>query len=178
MTPWRCPNCQAMTVIPGHFTAGEFVALWFVPAQTPGNGVSLKCSFLCCWSCGHVWASVDPEKLRAHIEENGNELARERLRPFAREPFHGLPDCPEAHEAADGVAEIDALVFEGKLIAAIRRYRELTHTPWGQAGDDVRGWHDFKRARKLAMFGWRSKDAIVDDKSTLEHPMRDRWLDG
>jgi hypothetical protein len=91
---------------------------------------------------------------------------------------HDFPDCPEAHQAAQGLAEIDALVFDGKLLEATRRYRELTQTKWGQAGDDVRAWNEMKRAKKLELFGWRTKDALVDDPSLLKHPMRDRRLDG
>jgi hypothetical protein len=177
MKSWRCPNCQSSTVLLGHLWNGEFVANRFVPTQTRSHGVGLKHHFRCCWSCGHIWASVDPEQLRACIEQHGNELVREQLQPFARDPYYGLPACPEAHEAAKGVAEIDGLVFEGKVIEAIRRYRELTHTKWGPAGDDIRAWHNLKRAKKLALFGWHSKDAITDDASLLKDPMRDRWLD-
>jgi hypothetical protein len=178
MNSRHCPNCQASTVIPGHFWNGEYAASWFIPSHTRAFDLRLKDGFRCCWSCGHIWSSVDSEKLRACLLENGSELVKEKLQPFASDPFYGLPDCPEAYEAGKSVAEIDALVFEGKLIEAIRRYRELTHTKWGQAGDDVRAWHNFKRSKKLAMFGWRSKEAISDDDSVLDHPMRDPWLDG
>jgi hypothetical protein len=178
MNTWRCPNCQASTVIPGQFWDGDFIASWLRPTQTGASGLVLKDAFLCCWSCGHIWTSIDGAKLRAYIEEHGNELAREKLQPFASDPFYGVPDCPEARQAASGVAEIDALVFAGKVVEAIRRYRDLTHTKWGQAGDDVRKWHNLKRAKKLAMFGWHSKDAIIDDESLRNHPMRDAWLDG
>jgi hypothetical protein len=178
MKSWRCPNCKAWTVVPGHCWNGELVVYGFVPTQTRTNGVSLKHSFLCCALCGHVWANVDPQKLRACIEENGSELVRERIDPRAIDPFRGLPECPEAHTAAEGVDEIDGLVLEGKIVEAIRRYRELTHARWGQAGDDVRAWHDLNRVTKLAKFGWQSKDAIIKDESLAKHPMRDPWLDG
>jgi hypothetical protein len=42
---------------------------------------------------------------------HGSELIKERLQPFAHDPFYGLPACPEAHCAAKGVAEIDDLVL-------------------------------------------------------------------
>jgi hypothetical protein len=173
-----CPVCKGTTVIPDHVRTDEILAPRFIPCHSTGPGVSLTFSFLSCCSCGHIWSSVDPKDLRSYIEEHGNELVRQQLEPYARDPFHGLPDCPDAHEAAKGVAEIDDLVFTGKTIEAIRRYRELTHTKWGQAGEDVRAWHNLKRVRKLAMFGWHSKEAEIEGKSAPEHPMRDRWLDG
>jgi hypothetical protein len=173
-----CPICKSTTVFPGHFWSGDPLPSWFIPKHTNGAGVSLTVSFLCCCSCGHIWASVDPTVLRSCMLLHGSELIRERLQPFAVDPFYGLPDCPEAHEAAKGVAEIDELVLSGKIVEAIRRYRELTHTKWGQAGEEIRAWHNFKRARKLAMFGWHSKDEVADEKTVREHPMRDRWIDG
>jgi hypothetical protein len=178
MAPHACPICKATTVFPGHFWSGEMLGPWFIPKHTNGAGVSLTLSFLSCSSCGHIWASVDPTVLRSCMLLHGSELIKERLQPFAHDPFYGLPACPEAHCAAKGVAEIDDPVLSGKTIEAIRRYRELTHTKWGQAGEESRGWHNLKRARKLAMFGWHSKDAQVDDKIVPEHPMRDRWIDG
>jgi hypothetical protein len=173
-----CPNCKSSTVVSGRFWTGDIPAPWFRPSHTSGHGVSVPCNFLSCWSCGHIWASVEPVKLRACIVTNGDELIREQLEPFANDPFYGLPDFPEAHKAAEGVAEIDSLVLAGKIVEAIRRYRELTHTPWAPAGDDIRAWHNLKRARKLALFGWHEKEEAIDKKTLAEDPMRDRWLDG
>ncbi len=173
-----CPNCKSSTVVPGQLLTGELSGFWLFSSHTSGHGVSLTGSFLSCWSCGHVWTSVDPAKLRACIATNGNELIKEQLEPFAHDPFYGLPDFPEAHVAANGVAEIDSLVFAGKIVEAIRRYRELTHTPWGPAGDDIRAWHSLKRPRKLAMFGWHEKEEAIDKESFAKDPMRDRWIDG
>jgi hypothetical protein len=173
-----CPICKSTTVFPGHFWSGEMSSSWFIPKHTNGAGVSLTVSFLACCSCGHIWAGVDPAVLRSCMLLHGSELIKERLQPVAHDPSYGLLHCPEAHEAAKGVAEIDDLVLSGKTVEAIRRYRELTHTKWGQAGEDIRAWHNLKRARKLAMFGWHSKDEEVDDKPVPEHPMRDRWIDG
>jgi hypothetical protein len=73
---------------------------------------------------------------------------------------------------------IDNLVYSGKIIEAIRRYRELTHTKWGSAGEEIRAWHNIKRARKLAMLGWHSKNEAIENNTVPEHPMRDRWIDG
>jgi hypothetical protein len=57
-------------------------------------------------------------------------------------------------------------------------YRELTHTTWGLAGDDIRARHSLKRSRKLALYGWREKEEAIDKKTLAEDRMRDRWLDG
>ncbi len=173
-----CPNCKSSTVVPGPFWTGVLSGHWLFSSHTSGHGVSLTRNFLCCWSCGHVWTSVDPAKLRACIETNGNELIKEQLEPFARDPFYGLPDFPEARQAANGVAEIDNLVLEGRIVEAIRRYRELTHTKWGPAGDVIRAWHNLKRLRKLALFGWHEKEEAIDKKTLAVDPMRDRWIDG
>ena len=173
-----CPNCKSSTVVPGQLSTGDIPAPWFRPSHTSGHGVSVTRSFLSCWSCGHFWTSIDPAKLRGWIATNGSELMKEQMEPSARNPLDGLPDFPEAHQAASGVAEIDNLVLEGKQVEAIRRYRALTHTKWGPAGDVIRAWHNLKRSRKLALFGWREKEETIDDKTTAQDPMRDRWLDG
>ena len=86
---------------------------------------------------------------------HGSELIRERLQPFAHDLFYGMPDCPEAHEGGGSAAEIDDLVLSDKSIEAIPvATGELTHTKWGQAGEEIRAGTTSKRARKLAMFGW------------------------
>lgn len=172
-----CPNCKAQTAVLGRVAGDQLLPPHFVPVHTSGPGVNLTLGFFSCFSCGHLWSALDPDKLRSYIEAHGDELVKERLGPFASDPFRGLPDCPEAHDAARGVAEIDGLVFTGKMVEAIRRYRELTHTKWGPAGDYIRAWRLLKRARKLALFGWHSKDELVEEKAAPEHPMRDRWLD-
>ncbi len=152
-----CPNCKDRTVVPGHFTYDVVPMPSFIPTHTIGPGVSLTRHFHSCFSCGHIWSDVDPEKLRSYITAHGDELMKERLEPCASDPFRGLPDCPEAHDAARGVAEIDDLVFTGKMVEAIRRYRELTHTKWGPAGDYIRAWRNLKRAQarvvRLALKG-------------------------
>jgi hypothetical protein len=82
MEAWRCPNCDASTVIPGHATTGEGTATWFLPNGTEvrrTGGVKLTHAFLCCWSCGHVWTSLAPEELRAFIARYGREVAMQLL---------------------------------------------------------------------------------------------------
>jgi hypothetical protein len=181
----RCPKCDAPTVIAGHLaTPGEGGAnLCSVPRNTRflrwKSGVGVPVSFLSCSSCGHLWTSLAPEELRAFIEKYGEELAKQQLESFEAGPDHDLPDCPEAREAADGVAEIDALVRADRQGEATRRYRELTRTKWDEAVDAVRGWRHLKRDRKLAMLGWRPKGSHQDDDPDVpDHPMRDRLLDG
>ena len=182
MEAWRCPNCDASTVIPGHPTTGEWTAIGFLPNGThrcPTGGVKLTHAFFGCWSCGHVWTSLAPEELRALIATYGREVARQRLEAPGSGREDGLPDCTEARAAVEGVAEIDALVLAGRQREATRRYRELTRTSWDRALDAVRGWEDLKRAQKLALFGWRPKAKSQSDESPMrDHPMRDRWLDG
>ena len=52
------------------------------------------------------------------------------------------------------------------------------NTRWQPVGT-VHGWCDLERARKLALAGWITKDIIQSDQSAnLDHPMRDRLLDG
>ncbi len=43
----------------------------------------------------------------------------------------------------------------------------------GPTGDDIRAWHNLKRAKKLALFAWRSKALITNAESLLKD-----WLDG
>ncbi len=185
MEAQSCPKCAASTVIAGSIAnSGEGgVGIFFVPF---GNrsvrlqiGVELSSSFLYCLSCGHLWASVTPEKLRRLIEIHGTELAKQHYDSLSAGPYRGLPDYPEAREAADKVAEIDALVLAGKDGEATRRYRDLTGTTWDQALALVHGWHRMDRSRKLALCGWCPKDPPGFEKSEMrEHPMLDRWLDG
>jgi hypothetical protein len=89
-----------------------------------------------------------------------------------------LPVTPDAIEAAQKVAEIDALVLL-RQSEATRRYRDLAACTWDQAINDVRGWHNLKRAEKLARFGWVLKEPRrKDDPEGRDHPMRDPLLDG
>ena len=82
-------------------------------------------------------------------------------------------------EAGEKVAEIDALVLEGKLPQATRRCRELLAITWDQAIDAIRIWHNLTRPQKLARCGWQSKEILqAEDPGWRDHPLRDRLLDG
>jgi hypothetical protein len=122
---------------------------------------------------------VAPDQLRAAIKTNGRELAKQYFESLASGPYHDLPDIPEARQAADGVAEIDALIWSGKVLDATRRYHELTNRTWDEVHATIPRWADLTRARKLALFGWHPKGKLDDDDAELpKHPMRDRELDG
>jgi hypothetical protein len=144
-----------------------------------GKDLPLACGFLSCWSCGHVWGSLAPEELRVFIEEHGREVARQHRHASEFGTDHGLPDRPEAHRAAQGVSEIDALLLSGRRSEARRRYRQLKRSTWYRALMDLHHWHDLERAKKLALLGWNPKDETPAGKSArLGHPLGDRLLDG
>jgi hypothetical protein len=90
-----------------------------------------------------------------------------------------VPDDPEAREAAERVAEIDALVLADRRPEATRRYREVTGTSWDDALAALRGWHDLERTNKLALCGWCPKEPYrIDKLEEPSHPMLDPWIDG
>jgi hypothetical protein len=185
MEAQSCPKCAGTSVMAGSVVNPSEVGgpLCFVPPGCPvfrlQIGVAFAGPFHYCLSCGHLWTDLAPEKLRSFIERFGGKLARDNYDRLVSGPYRGLPDDPEAHEAADQVAEIDSLVLAGKDGEATRRYRDLTGATWDQAVNLIRGWHDLERARKLALCGWGPKDPPRFEKSEMrEHPMLDRWLDG
>ncbi len=142
-------------------------------------GVELSQGFLACWSCGHVWGNLRRDELRASIEKYGKESTRQYCDAVEHGPAHGLPDCPEAIEAARGATEIDGLILMGGRPEATRRFRELTQTTWDEALAVIRGWDDLAREKKLALLGWAPKDKPGPEESAmLDHPLRDRLLDG
>ncbi len=144
----------------------------FVPADQLSVWRALPGILFCggphvCVSCGHLWSSIDPQALRDYIQAHGSELLKQRIDESDHGPYRGLPDSELAHEIADKVAEIDALVQCGKPGAA-GRYRELRGVTWDQAIKETRNWRDLKRDEKLAFFGWEpKKKQPVDD---LESP--------
>ncbi len=139
----------------------------------------MSSDFHCCLCCGHVWGRLRPEELRAFLGLNASELGKQHFETILDGPYHDLPDQPAAHEAADKVAEIDALMVTGKDAGATRRYRELTGTTWDQAIAGISAWRYHDRAKKLALFGWPPKEKTPAEGTEPEgHPMRDRWLDG
>jgi hypothetical protein len=120
-----------------------------------------------------------PERLRVFIKRYGTELAKQHLESLVAGPYHGVPDDLEARAAAEGVAEVDALVLAERQGEATRRYRELTGTTWDQAVDVIHGWHNLERAKKLALCGWCPKDSPqAKDSEVRDHPMLDHRLDG
>lgn len=178
-----CPKCKASTVVINGYVmpsgeAGRGTSTCFVPcnARTFRRkvGVNLQYGFSACSSCGHLWTSLAPDELRVFIQTFGTKLARQHLQTLEAGPSHDLPDTPEAREAGTRVAEIDALVLQGKQPEATRRYRELMPTTWDKAIDAVRDWQDLERPQKLARFGWQPKEG----SEPTDHPMSDRLLDG
>jgi hypothetical protein len=176
-------KCGASTLVAGHVLSG----FAFIPKNTrihfgPPEGVPLRLDSnvrFACLSCGHVGTlSVDPERLRAFIVNNGNELARQQLECFEAGPYHGLPKSAEAYAAADRVVEIDSLVAIGRKSEATRRFRELMHITWDEAINALRGWAGLTRDEKLARVGWHPKAAIPSKETESGgHPLQDRWLD-
>jgi hypothetical protein len=180
MSTTCCPSCGSKAVYPGRLVSpGEFnPAWWFVPHFNQ-KLVGVQVGFIACSACGHVWSRVAPGELRVSIDLHGRELAKQYLKATNAGPYHDLPDDPEAKRAGDAVALFDFLILTGTGVDAKRRYHELTGRTWDQTHKDIDGWADMTRARKLALFGWRSKDEILAEKAELrDHPMRDRDLDG
>jgi hypothetical protein len=175
----RCQSCGESTLVLGHPVGGEGSQVFgFSPAATHAS-VKLRVAFHACTSCGHVWAMVAPDELRIAIERHGRELIKQQLESSVDGPYHDLPDIPEARKAADGVAEIDALILTGHGLEAVRRFRQLTGKTWDEVHATIPNWFDLKRTRKLAFFGWNPKGKLdEDDFGVREHPMRDRLLDG
>ena len=176
-----CPRCRAsVIVITGSVTpTGEGGGgSYFVPSHARlfqrKPGVVLRSDFLACSSCGHFWSSLAPDELRSFLLTDGTELARQHLQTLESGPSHDLPDISEAREAGERVAEIDALVLQGKRPQATRRYREMMATTWDEAINAVRDWQSLGRPEKLARFGWRPKE----ESKPPDHPMLDRLLDG
>lgn len=169
--------------MPGHVVSGDGGADRFLPngmqfLWSPA-GVGLSQGFLACWSCGLVWGSLRPGDLRAFVEKHGKELTGQYCEAVEHGPAHGLLACPEAIEAARGATEIDGLILMGRRPEAIRRFRELTHTTWDEALAVIGGWDDLAREKKLALLGWAPKEKPGPEESAgLDHPMRDRLLDG
>jgi hypothetical protein len=174
--------CKASVIIPGRLGVANLgnSVVYFVPGGLPPSGppAGVEVHFSSCLSCGHVWASLDPGKLRTFIQVAGDELAKQWLDTLERGPNRDLPDVPEARRAALGVAEIDTLVMANQYPAATRRLRVLAGVTWDLSLSAIRDWRGWKREQKLEMLGWVSKESIKDNKlTTAEHPMSDPWLD-
>jgi hypothetical protein len=120
-------------------------------------GVKLPPELHACTSCGHMWASLDPEKLREFVERYGDELARQQADSYEGD-FKGVPAG-----VVECVAEIDSLVSAGKSSEATRRFREFADSTWDRAVHALQGWRHLGREEKLAMFGYRPKELIPAD---------------
>lgn len=181
-----CPNCASAKTLPGHLHSGGGGGAFLTPLiLTPVGagiqriGVTVSSGFHCCLSCGRVWGRLNPDQVQAFIGTHGTKLGKQCLETLLKGPYHDLPDHPAAREAAEHVAEIDALMVAGQKGVATRRYRDLTGKTWDEAIADMLHWSARERAEKLALFGWCPKEK-PDDKhgQPVSHPMRDRWLDG
>jgi hypothetical protein len=177
----HCPMCQASTVLVGSVYS-EGGALAFAPtgSHVPLWGLNFPLRWNTCLSCGNVWTSVNVQGVRAAIEASGSELLKQQVERLDHGPHHDVPSVPGALKASERVAEIDDLFLAGKEVEATRRFHELTGCTWDETVDSLRGWRQFKRAKKLALFGWQTekKPAAAGAGGTSEHPMADRWLDG
>lgn len=183
MNEVRCPKCRATTVVELQLFVTDPHGQRYMVSGLLGLKLSVSrvpVQWLhSCFSCGHIWTDMDPLSIRTFLEEECGELGKQYAAVLEFGPLHDLPDLPEAHEAGRGVAEMDVLVLAGKELEARRRFRELTHHRWNETIDAVTHWHTLKRSRKLALFGWQSKEGSDEVEPELaDHPMRDRLLDG
>ena len=106
-------------------------------------------------------------------------MTKQHLECSVSGPYRDVPEVPKARKAADGVAELDALIIAGNQLDATRRLRQLASCTWDDAIHALRGWVDLERAKKLALLGWRPKvKDLVTEAGLRDHPMRDRLLDG
>ena len=175
-----CPSCGKPTVVPGHLVGPENSPIvGFAPAATRYR-IKLRIVVRACISCGHVGTALSPYELRSVIERHGNELVKQHLELLEKGRYHDLPDIPEAHQAADRVAEIDGWILAGNALEALRRYHLLTAHSWDEVHRIIAKWSDLERPRKLALLGWRPKGTLddEDEPEQREHPMHDDLLDG
>ncbi len=168
----RCPACNEPGVARGQFLvdgnygldrggfALERACLFRFPPSVPLNAKPRACL-----SCGHVWSTIDPAKLRENIRLRGVEIDRQHLDEIDDGPFRDLPDTALARAMGKKVQEIDALVRNGRWIEAIRRYRDLQGVTWDQVHKDMNNWANMPREEKLALFGWvpQKKKGPVDE---------------
>jgi hypothetical protein len=175
----RCPMCQKSMVIVGSGRAVDR-SVTFVPSgiQPSVFEPGVPPTWNACLACGHLWASVAPQSLRAFIAARGSELLKQHVDQLDRGPAYDLPDFLKARQAAEKVAEIDGLILAGRQTEATRRYRELTRATWDRALETMRGWRNLKRPEKLALLGWAPDEkasAVISEANG--HPMADHWLD-
>lgn len=165
--PARCPYCGRADAVTGDLMNGHGPTIGFAPRNLrplrSGLGVGLNGAFYSCASCGLVWSTLDPGKLRAFIMGHGEELAKQQLDEFDRGPCRDLPDTGVGREIGAAVAAVDEAARSWTPGAA-RTYRELRGVTWDQALRETRDWARLTREEKLALFGWvPKKKAAVDD---------------
>lgn len=133
----------------------------------------------CCLTCGTVCTTLSPSELRAAIVSESGELGSQYVRSVLLGPYHGLPDIPEARDAAGKVAAIDRQLLAGDRMDAAVSYRDLMGSSWSDACAAVHGWQDLTRREKLARCGWPESDPPSQySPHVLDHPLRDALLDG
>lgn len=167
----RCPRCHQASVIHGRMVAQDSSPdEGFVPRNVrlfrhvQVVPLAQRATYACV-SCGHLWSAVDPAKLRQFIATWGEEIAKQELDEIDRGPYRDLPDISLAREIAENIAELDALVREGKP-GGVARYREMRGVIWDEAINAMRRWTKLTREEKLALFGWEPKaktKAAADD---------------
>ena len=155
MTSVLCPSCRGAAVIVGHGSSRCFnPQVGRTPDVNPG--VVLQAPLSACLSCGHVWSTLDPARLRRFIESAGNELARQQLDEFDRGPCRDLPDTEIGRAIGAKVAAVDAEARAGAN-GAVRKYREVSGVTWDEALRVAGDWPRLTREEKLALFGWAPK---------------------
>jgi hypothetical protein len=85
-----CPRCGNGALVPGkcmgwhlgvatRFEPGGL--RFFQPWRLRRHGVPLRDGFTTCPACGLVWSALEPDDLRALIEEYGTDETRARMPP-------------------------------------------------------------------------------------------------
>jgi hypothetical protein len=88
-----CPKCGAKATTRGRFHAPNAWGQRFSPdgmkffdLSLVANEVDCPGPVRACLACGHIWADLDPEGLRAYIDKHGKAEARAKLEPFRKGP--------------------------------------------------------------------------------------------
>ena len=170
----QCPACGGSKAITGiMYGQGQDAPVpGFVPDHTRRilgypTPVVPRDRFRACLSCGHLWASLNIDELRLHIEQHGVELVKQVIAEMDHGPCRDLPDTAWGRMVGANISELDALVFAGRS-GLVGRYREMRGVIWDQAIEETKGWYRKSREEKLALFGWVPKEkASKDDLDEL-----------
>ncbi len=164
-----CTRCGQRTVLRGAVIDPEAgIGNRFDPRDSrifrKRTGVALSSQeFRACVSCGLVWSSLDPDRLRAFVLEYGEEVAKQEIDEFDRGPMRDLPDTALTRSIAAKVAELDALARD-RRVGVVGRYRDMKGVAWDVALAEAGQWRRLARAEKLALFGWIPKEKpLLDD---------------